>query len=491
MNPVKTAAEKFGTDTGSVATALEAFAEEVRTIKAAVVQIRSEAATFKSDVADGVEKKTATRAGVSTRTIEWHEDQSSVNTNNDLISRTNDQQEALWRAERTCANAIRSLGRLGPLSAMSESNPNGYGVDDIPDGTEMPWGANVERTENCGEKVVHGVANGAGGMIGGVANLFGFKYTGDGLWDQWDWEWDWSLGNAGEAWTGVGKFAVGAIVLSPAMLPTLLTPGPFGDFLRDSAKTTSGAVVGMVGIDIYAEDPLHKWKDEGWQTLGESVFNVATIVVAPTKVGNLGKVGRAGEMALKVTDPLYLATRAAEGLKSMLGPTAESLARLNRAVDLDTGVKFGDDIDIPAVNRDGVNPDVPNTNAPDVDAPPARDYTDQPDRYDGNDTPDQSPSTPDQDPAIIGGRDGDVDSGAGTQPRTVMAHRPAIVAATTIRGPRARRAGEPTCRPGWRTRASRTPRTDTAPTPRRWTPTPSRWISAPRSRPISVGTARS
>ena len=220
MNPVKTAAEKFGTDTGSVATALEAFAEEVRTIKAAVVQIRSEAATFKSDVADGVEKKTATRAGVSTRTIEWHEDQSSVNTNNDLISRTNDQQEALWRAERTCANAIRGLVGLGPLSAMSESNPNGYGVDDIPDGTEMPWGAKVERTENCGEKVVHGVANGAGGMIGGVANLFGFKYTGDGLWDQWDWEWDWSLGNAGEAWTGVGKFAVGAIVLSPAMLPT-------------------------------------------------------------------------------------------------------------------------------------------------------------------------------------------------------------------------------------------------------------------------------
>ena len=134
------------------------------------------------------------------------------------------------------------------------------------------------------------------------------------------------LGQRGGGVDGRGQFAVGAVVLSPAMLPTLLTPGPFGDFLRDSAQTTSGAVVGMVGIDIYAEDPLHKWKEEGWQTLGESVFNVATIVVAPTKVGNPQGRG-AGEMALKVTDPLYLATRAAEGLKSMLGPTAESFAR--------------------------------------------------------------------------------------------------------------------------------------------------------------------
>jgi hypothetical protein len=205
-----------------------------------------------------VEKTTYSRAGASTRTIEWHEDQDSVNTNNDLISRTNDQQEALWKAERTCANAIRALVGLSPISAASESNPDGYGVDSIPDGTDMPWGAKVERTENCGEKVVHGVADGVGGMIGGFANLIGFKYTGDGLWNQWDWEWDWSWGNMGEAWLGVGKFVVGAAVLSnPAGWPQLAMPGPVGDFMRDSAKTTSGAVVGLVGIDIYAEDPFH------------------------------------------------------------------------------------------------------------------------------------------------------------------------------------------------------------------------------------------
>lgn len=375
MNPVKTAAEKVGTDTGSAATALETFAEEVRAIKAAVAQIRQEAAAFKADVAGGVEVTSYNwKTGTSSYTQDWHEDQASVDKNNALISRTNDQQEALWKAERTCANAIRALVGLSPISAASESNPNGYGVDSIPDGTDMPWGAKVERTEGCGEGIAHGAVNGLSNFAGGVTSLFGLRNNGEGLWG-WDWDWDWSWSNLGETWAGIGKFAIGAATTGLVTTPIVMTmPGPVGDFLRDSQKTFAGGVAGLVAIDIYADDPLHNWKEHGWRALGESGFNIATIVVPASKIGSLGKAGRVGEVALNITDPLYLATRAAQGLKVLAGPTVESLLRIERAVDLDTGLRVSTkiDIDVPAVNRDGVHTDLPNTSTPDVDAPPAR-----------------------------------------------------------------------------------------------------------------------
>jgi hypothetical protein len=273
----------------------------------------------------------------------------------------------------------------------------------------MPWGTKVERSESCGEGIAHGAVNGLSNLVGGVTSLVGLRNSGEGLW-SWDWDWDWSLDNLGETWAGLGKFVVGAATTGPiGSLVVWQMPGPVGDFLRDSQKTFVGGVAGLVAIDIYAEDPLHNWKDHGWRALGESGFNIATIVVPATKVGNLGKVGRVAEVAMNVTDPLYLATRAAPGLRTMLGPTMESLLRLDRAVDLDLG-NVTREIEIPSVNREGINPDLPNTGSLDVDAPPARDYTEPQDRYGSNDGPEQSPApNPDREPAAVGGRGGESD----------------------------------------------------------------------------------
>ena len=110
-----------------------------------------------ASIAGGVEKTTFSRAGAITSTVEWHEDQDSVDANNDLIRRVNAQMVLLWAAERKCANAIYDIIGFPHIEAATEDNPNGYGVTEIPDGAETPWGKTVERSESCGEKAVNAV----------------------------------------------------------------------------------------------------------------------------------------------------------------------------------------------------------------------------------------------------------------------------------------------------------------------------------------------
>ena len=76
----------------------------------------------------------------------------SVDANNDLIGRVNAQMVLLWAAERKCANAIYDIIGFPHIEAATEDNPNGYGVNEIPDGAETPWGKTVERSESCGRR---------------------------------------------------------------------------------------------------------------------------------------------------------------------------------------------------------------------------------------------------------------------------------------------------------------------------------------------------
>ena len=407
MNPVKTEAEKFGTDVATVSAALTTFAEEVRTIKAAVATLRADAATFRADIADGVAKThVGAQGATSTTKIDWHEDPASVAANDALRNRAATQQEALWAAERKCANAIYDVIGHAHVQAASEANGNrGYGVDEIPDGAEMPWGAKVERTENCGEKIVYGVGDGASTMVGGIAGFFGAGYE-PGT-DLWDWKWDASWSTMGNTWKGLGMFAVGvgSMAVPFGREQAALTPGPLGQFVRDSQKSVDAMVAGLVAIDLYADDPLHKWKEDGFRAFGESVFNIATLVVAPTKIGNLGRAGRVGAATTRVSEALARAAQAsAQAAKALAGPTVAALARLTRAADLDSTVKI-EQVDIPSVGRDHVSTDVPNTGHRDgADAPPPRDHAD-----------DRAPADPRQESAPRPGQEVTVpDRGAST-----------------------------------------------------------------------------
>ena len=140
MDPVKTNAETFGNNVDRVSSALKTYAAEVEPIKAELARIKAEAYSFVASIAGGVEKTTFSRAGAITSTVEWHEDQDSVDANNDLIRRVNAQMVLLWAAERKCANAIYDIIGFPHIEAATEDNPNGYGVTEIPDGAERPRG---------------------------------------------------------------------------------------------------------------------------------------------------------------------------------------------------------------------------------------------------------------------------------------------------------------------------------------------------------------
>ena len=99
MDPVKTHAETFGNNVDRVSGALKTYAAEMEPIKAELAKIKAEAQSFVASIAGGVEKTTFTRAGAISSTVEWHEDQDSVDANNDLIRRVNAQMVLLWAAE--------------------------------------------------------------------------------------------------------------------------------------------------------------------------------------------------------------------------------------------------------------------------------------------------------------------------------------------------------------------------------------------------------
>ena len=167
MTPAKNQADFFETDMTTAASALTTFASEVRVIKAAVAKIKSDAQAFLGTIHDG-KVTVQNNAGyqpygsgyqLSSSTEEdWDSDQGRVDTNNGLIHRMNDQQEALWAAERRCANSLNAISGAKAITAADpRTGKGGYGYTDLPDNAETPWGHAVERKEGCGESIVKGV----------------------------------------------------------------------------------------------------------------------------------------------------------------------------------------------------------------------------------------------------------------------------------------------------------------------------------------------
>ena len=152
-----------------VAAALPRFADEVQPIKDALDDLRIRARAFRDEISGGVEVRelnpqwvnqgyqgswnaygaySSSTGGTGAATSEvakyqfvskqWHEVQEYVDRNNALIAEVNTQQVALWDAERAGANKIRSLYGAARLhAAEKEDDSLGYGIAEIPEGTEM------------------------------------------------------------------------------------------------------------------------------------------------------------------------------------------------------------------------------------------------------------------------------------------------------------------------------------------------------------------
>lgn len=381
MQPVSSQATTAGDNLEVVSGALTQFASDVRPIKAELDSLRLQAQAFRDEIAGGVQVRELNPAWVSTQgyygttasssgyspysssstggtttasdipqyqnvTKEWHEVQEYVDRNNDLISQVNAQQVALWEAERACANTIRALFGGAPLHAYeSENDPLGYGLNEIPEGTEMPWGAPVERTEGCGEATAKFVfkdflwegviVGGVWGTIEGLGTLvLGYNpATGD-----------WFSGDAyGAAWGNLGLLVASGVMNSPLLGPLMWADQGMeafggGGFLpqevRDfKAKADEAAL--NTGKALIAWD---KWADDPGTALGESVFNVGTILIpggaAVTGVKTAGTAASVLSKMARVVDLVDPASLALNGVTRLGGLGLGSLDNIIGNLDL-------------------------------------------------------------------------------------------------------------------------------------------------------------
>ncbi len=366
MSPVGTQATTAGDNLQTLGRALSRFADDVRPIKAELDSLRAQATAFVDYVVGpGVQVRETNPAWIRNRSRpgradgsgganipqyhyvqkEWHEHQESVDRNNELIAAVNAAQVRLWDAERTCANAIRALYGAAPLRAFqSEDDPLGYGLEEIPEGTEMPWGAAVERSEGCGEATFNFVVKdflwegivvgGIWGTVEGLGTLtLGYNpATGDFF-----------SGEAyGAAWGGLGMLVAGSVMNSPVFMPMMLADQGMeawggGGFLPQEVrdfKARADEVALEMGKGLIAWD---SWQDDPGTALGESVFNVATILIpagaAVTGVKTAGGAASVmGRMAriVDLVDPAAWAFRGAGSVGNLtLGSIDNLVARLD------------------------------------------------------------------------------------------------------------------------------------------------------------------
>ena len=401
MDPVSSQATASGDGIETVGGALTAFAADVRPIKAELDALRLEAQTFAAEISGGVSVRELNPAWVSTQgyqgswnaygaysssstggtatatevsqyrtvTKEWHEVQEYVDRNNDLIARVNAQQVLLWEAERTCANAIRALYCAAPLrAATSEDDALAYGIDEIPAGTEMPWGAEVERTEGCGEATVNvvfkdflwegiavggvwGTVEGLGTLVLGYDPSTGDFFSGDAY---------------GAAWGSLGSLALSGVIAATPPLNVLFAVddgmrqfggdgflpdevAEFKDGLDETAKNTGKALIAW-----------DKWADDPGTALGESVFNVGTILIpGSAAVAGVKTAGTAASVLSKMarfTDLIDPGAWAVNGAVRVGGHAFSGVGDLAARLDSPTFsgldvVDLGDDLGQPAVLR--------------------------------------------------------------------------------------------------------------------------------------------
>ena len=290
MAPAATASETIKTKFEKASSALDDFAGAIEPVKSELATLEQEAASFRTS--------TLSEYGDT-----WRDHQEVVDRNNELLGRYARVVETLTTAAAACANSINGL-----LDGVELPAVEGVSADALmQSGEMMPWGAPVEKNRNCAESVGHGVGNFAKNTWDGFKAMAGFAPDG-----SWSWE------NFGNAWVGVGDFALSVwVVKNPVFAAgvTLLGGRDGAQWVTDRYKVVAKAVSGMVGFDLEAHldggDGFHKWKKDGIvSSVTESVLNIASARIpgaGPIK-GVIGGT-KLGAAALKT---LNLATRAAD-----------------------------------------------------------------------------------------------------------------------------------------------------------------------------------
>ena len=290
MAPAATASETIKTKFEKASSALDDFAGAIEPVKAELEALEEEAAAFRS-------------ATLSEYGDKWRDHQEVVDRNNELLGRYAKVVETLTTAAGRCATSINGL-----LDGVELPAVEGISADALmQSGEMMPWGAPVEKNRNCAESVGHGVQSFAKNTWDGFKSMAGIAPDG-----SWSWE------NFGNAWVGVGDFALSVWVAKNPVVAagvTLLGGKDGAQWVADRYKVVAKAAAGMVGFDLDAHlegrDGFHKWKKDGAvSAVTESVLNIASARIpgaGPVK-GVIGGT-KLGAAALAT---LNLATRAAD-----------------------------------------------------------------------------------------------------------------------------------------------------------------------------------
>ena len=290
MAPAATASETIKTKFEKASSALDDFAGAIEPVKAELQALEQEAASFRS-------------ATLSEYGDKWRDHQEVVDRNNALLGRYAKVVETLTTAAGACATSINGL-----LDGVELPAVEGISADALmQSGEMMPWGAPVEKNRNCAESVGHGVQSFAKNTWDGFKAMAGFAPDG-----SWSWE------NAGNAWVGVGDFALSVwVAKNPVVAAGVAFLGgkDGAQWVADRYKVVAKAAAGMVGFDLDAHlegrDGFHKWKKDGAvSAVTESVLNIASARIpgaGPVK----GVIGGTKLGAAALTT-LNLATRAAD-----------------------------------------------------------------------------------------------------------------------------------------------------------------------------------
>ena len=333
MDPVRTETATVGGDLGRAAAALMTFAGELREIKVQFDRVRADAFAFKERIRSNPE---------------WEFDQALIDENGALLGRVNSTQVQLWDAERECANAIRAIDDIKRWhSGFAEGDQYGYGLSSIPAGTEMPWGAPVDKQEHCPMSAAIAVKSAVWDGFGHDVIVEGFKGLGGliGLGDD-----GFTMETFESTWGGMG-----ALIGRDAATGDWAW-GTAGDAWLQTGKS-------LVAWDMWAEDPARATGT----TLGNIALTVATLgtgaaVKGVASAGRTGQVlsvaGQALRVVGKAMDPVELLVGGAKVLKGVRLVDTFEAARFHSILNTDEilkGLEFDPDVDMTMPEPDGLD----------------------------------------------------------------------------------------------------------------------------------------
>lgn len=397
MTPIGPQGTTFGDDLDTAAGALDDFVDEVTPIVAKLKAYKVRAEQLVRDVAAFQPVTIQTMDGPVTQTESWDQDETLNGENNDIINGVANRVVEYQAAERKCANTIRALNGLPPLHAIGAAGNEslGYGYDELPMGTELPWGTAESRKESCAEKttwflpkMVKGVVwDGIlVGTIGGLGELVGIR------------DWKWSADNFTDTWQSLG-----------GLVGYDKETGEWGD--GDLAGETWKAM----GKGTVAWD---KWADDPGTAFGESLWNVGSILIPVAnvagKAGTAGKVGSIASGISKADRLLELADAgawASKGLTKVLPKLTDLKSVLGRGFEhVSDGfrTKIADFTTNLKEWRQGTHVDAESR----ADGPPARtegnaDASVGADAHARTNSADSNAPAPVREPALVGGGHGE------------------------------------------------------------------------------------